>query len=160
TVIDPPGSGHGQAVLVQNNQGTGLYSIGSTTGVTGESTGYGVRGLTTNSVGVHGSASGTGYGVLGQATTGGGVYGGASASGGSGVLGATSSSGGTGVFGTTTSSGATGLLGTASVFGGIALRTNGTSFFTGDTTPLSGVGKGVAVGFRTQENVGYMFGFD
>lgn len=72
-----------------------------------------------------------------------------------GVLG--NSTNGTGVVGLST-----GGIGIRASSGGIALRTNGTSFFKGDTTPLSaanaGSGTGIAIG--SAGTLGYISAFD
>src|SRR5882724_173176 len=44
--------------------------------------------------------------------------------------------------------------------GSVAIHAVGTSFFSGDTTPLSGFAKGIAVGFNTNATVGYVFAYD
>ncbi len=74
-----------------------------------------------------------------------------------GVRGESSSPTGIGVSGS--SFDGTGVRATGVATGSIALRTAGTSWFTGDTTPLqSSAGKGVAVGFAGEN--GYIFSYD
>jgi len=111
------------------------------------------------------SVSGAGGGSTGVYSTGDtGVFGNSTTSSGTGVLGAGSSHG---VFGTSgggngvsgNSSSGVGVFGKGESQGSIALRSSGSSWFQGDSTPLpAAAGKGIVVGFAGEQ--GYIASFD
>ena len=132
------------------NSGTGVWSRSSD--------GIGVFGTSDTNVGVEGRSTGTGIGVSGDSSAGTGVEGSAR-NGGTGVKGTgsigvngQSSLGGIGVFGNSNSFGS----------GSVAVRAKGSSWFQGDTTPLSfantGVGTGIVIG--SSGSFGYIQAFD
>ncbi len=123
-----------------NNPNAKLHVVstaGTNSAIRGTTTGtasIGVEGTSASGTGVRGS--GSSYGVAGD------------------------SANGTGVDGF--SPGGIGVEAASSVQGSIALRTSGTSFFKGDTSPLSaanaGSGTGIAIG--SAGNLGYISAFD
>jgi hypothetical protein len=133
---------NGNVGIGLNNPSTKLHVAGSaptTSSILGTATGnsgIGVEGRSSVGTGVLGEGSGSSDGVTGQTTSGTGVVG--------------FSSFGRGVEAEVIGQGA------------IALKTSGTSFFKGDTTPLSaanaGSGTGIAIG--TSGDLGYISSFD
>jgi hypothetical protein len=133
---------NGNVGIGLNNPSTKLHVTGSAAttssilGVATGNSGIGVEGRSSVGTGVLGEGSGSSDGVAGQTTSGTGVVG--------------FSSFGRGVEAEVIGQGA------------IALKTSGTSFFKGDTSPLSaanaGSGTGIAIG--TAGNLGYISSFD
>lgn len=102
---------------------------------------------------------GSGNAIIGKADLAGGI--GLFASGAlSGVEGFSVS--GVGVRGSSSSSSGTGILASNGTQGGVALRTQGTSFFKGDTSPLSAtnVGNGTGIAIGSSGTLGYISSFD
>lgn len=175
--VGPPSADNGIAVYPSGQVGVGgafadtkltVISAGTqTSAVTGSGTGTatGIVGTSSNGIGIRGESiankgvygeSESNVGVQGESQTSYGVYGRSDAN--IGVLGQSAS--GSGVYGSSNS--ASGVTGTCINSGCIAVRTNGTSWFKGDTTPLSaantGSGTGVAIG--SSPGFGYLFAID
>lgn len=142
----PPPLTSGLSINSAGNVGIGTApDPGSKLAAVGSGSLSGLSGSATLANGVNGTSS-TGFGVSGTSTTNIGVYG--------------SSTSGEGVYGSTVSG--SGVRAFAITPGSIALNVNGSSWFKGDTTPLSaanaGIGTGMVMG--SSGNLGYIQAFD
>lgn len=135
---------------------TGVSSSGSFRGVSGfSSTGEGVSGTAASGTGVAGN-SGSGIGVQGTSAGGDGVRG--ESTNGHGVNGL--SAGYIGVRGV--SSSGIGVNAACGASGCTAISASGTSWFQGNTTPLSvaNVGSGTGIAIGSEPTAGYIYAFD
>ncbi len=146
------------SVFAPTSDSRAILGVGrnGATGVEGTSVaGFGLNGFSSLGTGVRGESPNV-YGVLGESTSGFGVTGRSNT--GFGVFGQSETN--YGVFGSSISS--SGVAGSCISPGCIAVRASGTSWFKGDTTPLTaqnaGNGTGVAIG--SAGTGGYIFAFD
>lgn len=138
------GSGAGYGVNATSSTNFGVYGSGGGGGVKGVGTDHsGVFGQSSSAPGVEGRST-SGVGLLGSSQSAVAVYG--EASNNAAIYGV----GQTGLYG----------VGFGSGPGAIAVRAQGTSWFHGDTTPLTGTaGTGIAIGTTTTD-IGYIFAID
>jgi hypothetical protein len=152
-------TGLGNSVITQSAQGRIGVGTANPSGrlevidIQGGQAAISARGTTTGT-GLYAESQGSGFGITGFSLTGSGVHG-------------TSSSGtgleGSGRIGTRSYGSSIALTtSTGSGTGGIAVKATGSSWFSGDTTPLSvsntGIGTGVVIG--SAGNFGYISAFD